>query len=243
MAYGRRRYYRRRSAWRRRYSRRFSRRRYRRRFSRSSGTRSRTVKLTFEVSQQTVSTAGGPTSPIFFVPTAVPGFGDYAAVFSSFRILKARLNITSPIGYDGNNMFNFLVVPSRNFAQVTTPVPSGGALPQNFVPPQAENALRQTRYQYQVYPSSVKRHVSVSFKPYTMVSTGGPTAATVDTAFQRIWEGRKWTPFGWLSGNQNDRIIYFGPYIVLSNTEGAPAVGAVSLHGVLTLYCQFRGQK
>lgn len=195
------------------------------------------------------TTSGALWSAYNFVPSSVPGFSDYFAVYSQFRILKARLDITYPMASNSSQAQpwptpnSFLVVPSRTFASTSTPVASGGAPPGTFVPEQAEAALRQTRYQYQVYPSRVTNRLRVSFKPYTMVSTGGPTTAAVDTAFQRIWEGRKWSPFSWINGSQNDRMTYFGPYLVTQGPRLDPIGYPVSYEGQLTLYCQFRGQK
>lgn len=248
--YGRRRYYRS------RFTRRRSRfgyrrnRRYRRRFSSSRGTRSRTVKLTHEFvwSAGASTTSGAMWSPFNFEAFEFPGFQDYLAVYSSFRMLKARLVIADPLrpsSDDGDRYpYSFLVVPSRNFALTTAPVTIGGVPPGEFVPAQQETALRQTRYQYQVYPSRVRNGVTVGFHPYTMVTTGGPANTDNDTAYQRIWEARNWMPFSWVSGQSTQRTTFFGPYVVIQAPHTSdPVQYPITFRGSITLYVQFRGQR
>lgn len=181
--------------------------------------------------------------PFSFNPAEIPGFSEYEAVYSKFRLLKATIDIgRTPT--EGNTNFlpiNFLIVGSRPFAETTSPVDLSSNV-QRYVPPQVEDALRQTRWQKVKYPNSITQRVRVGFKPYTMVTAYGPSTATAQV-YQRIYEARKWMPFTW-ANTQNKKVVYFGPYVVTNNVLQAEGTGSQAAAVVtLTLYCQFSGQK
>lgn len=199
MAYARRRI-RRRSTYRRRTS---TRRRlpYRRRTRTrrpSRATCSKTVKLTLD---GTWVTCNGTThNPFIFSPTSIPGFLDYMAVYSHFRIKKCMLTI-SRVRMNTDNTpsaagltDNYLIVGSRPFAAsvapdvlsianpnsgvmtpaTPTPVPDYESM--QLVPAQTEDNLRQTRWQRVLTPNNTRPYIHVGFYPYTMVGTFGPNS-------------------------------------------------------------------
>ena len=56
-----------------------------------------------------------------FSPASVPGFMDYQATYSHFRILKCKLYMARTIGGNTGRSFNYLTVGSRPFAAVRLP--------------------------------------------------------------------------------------------------------------------------
>ncbi|QIK03940.1 capsid protein [Northern red-backed vole stool-associated circular virus 117] len=269
-------------------------RRYRRRTRvyrrgrRSSGaTTSRTIKLTLD-GQWTTKTAGsGATfNPFYFAPNTLPGFMDYASTYSHFRIKKCLLTISRERSTTDGSVGltdNYLIVGSRPFASLVAPQavqdqappPGTGMQPglansvPNFraeylVPPQTENALRQTRWQKILTPNNTRPYITVGFYPYTLVGTFGPspgigaalppgsvsaTAVTDAVVYQRIFEARRWMPFTWAGGAQASPaypISFFGPYMVTdasSPTQEGEIGTVVTVNVTLTVYCQFKGQK
>nr|QTE03525.1 MAG: capsid protein [Otus scops CRESS-DNA-virus sp.] len=253
MAYGARRYrrgYTRRSYWRSlRRSRRVrgyaSRRRtYARRTGRST-TKSSVVKLSYETDWTTGTAGSGATQTTWnafsFYPAQATGFAEYGSVYSHFRLIKAVLRVNK-----GGN-FHYLVVPSRTFAATVGPFSSNSTQTvRDLVPPATETALRQTKFQKELYPTTIREYIRVGFKPYTVVGTTGPTlgsGAPID--YYRVWEGRRWMPMSWatpLGGSSNQPAFFWGPYMAISQTSDAdPPQFGVSL--TVTLYCQFKGQK
>ena len=62
-----------------------------------------------------------------FSPASVPGFMDYQATYSHFRILKCKIYMARTIGGNTGRSFNYLTVGSRPFAAVQAPGnPSSG---------------------------------------------------------------------------------------------------------------------
>lgn len=251
MAYGNR-YYRRRYSGR-SYTRTYRRRRTytvrRRRFRRyrRRSTKSAIVKLTTETGWS-VNLGANTTWPAFqFSPGAsLPGFSDYASVYSHFRITKAVLKVNLQDGKD----LHFLVAPSRPFATTIGPFNSSATqAASQLVPNQTENALRQTKWQRELYPSTTRTAVRVGFKPYIMTGSTGPTngsGAPVD--YYRIHEGRRFMPMSWaipVGGTSSQPAIFWGPYIAASTWENLDPGSSttVTFHASLTVYCQFRGQK
>ena len=57
--------------------------------------------------------------PFAFTPATVPGFAEYKATYSHFRILKAKLYISRNVLNVEGSTNNYLVVGSRPFAAVT----------------------------------------------------------------------------------------------------------------------------
>ncbi len=178
---------------------------------------------------------------------------DYQTVYSQFRILKARLDISRARGNDAIPAAdNYLIVPSRAFAQNNKAINIGGngsgQSLDKWVPYQPEDALRQTRWQKVLYPSAITQKVHTSFKPYTLTAGFGPqiSSVAVQTVWQRIWEGYKWMPFTWANpegaagGSSGARLVFYGPYLV-QNVVGQG--GSTTFPCTLTLYVQFRGQK
>lgn len=245
MKYGRRRYrpargrrFRRRS-----YARR-TRRGYRRRFRRSR-TISAPVRLTLDATWA-INSAGNPPkwSAFSFSPLSLPGFSDYQTTYSHFRILKAKLYISRDTGSDSAgaswSTCNYLVVGSRPFA-ATTVLTQGFTTADKLVPPQTEDALRQTKWQRVHYPSTTTQRVTASFYPYTLVITNGPYT-TGNYQFQRIWEGRKWMPFTWAT--TGSAVSFFGPYLVVDTSAGElPTTPLTSVQCTLQLAVQFKGQR
>lgn len=202
-----------------------------------------------------VSDNGQDYLPYVFYLSAIPGFMDYEGVYSQFRILKCRLDIQRASGRDGTIPAgdNYLVVPSRAFAQTNQAVQgvTTGTNPLSYVPAQTETALRQTRWQKVLYPSAITQKIHTSFKPYTMTAAYGPMlvsgGAQTNPVWQRIYEGYKWMPFTWareVEGANNApvaRLVFYGPYLVQNNVAGQTTQNAFVC--TLTLYVQFRGQK
>lgn len=180
---------------------------------------------------------------------------DYQTVYSQFRILKARLDISRARGNDAIPAAdNYLIVPSRAFALAGQPIGMVGQQAPSvtwsqYVPDQTEDALRQTRWQKVLYPSAITQKVHTSFKPYTMTAGFGPVIASHEATgtgviWPRIWEGYKWMPFKWANTTATTglqvRLAFFGPYLV-QNVIGTG--GSTAFPTTLTLYVQFRGQK
>lgn len=210
-----------------------------------------------------------------FNVTTIPGFMEYATVYSHFRIKKCMLTVSRDRGANATGLSdNYLLVGSRPFAALVAPQalqkpsanPGGGSLPPIFgnavpsysnrtmVPPQTEDALRQTRWQRVVTPNTTRPYINVGFFPYTMIGTFGPSSIVPDpptaqsytaVAYQRVWEARKWMPFTWAGGtNSTAPITFFGPYLVTETAEGSGEVAGAVVHNVtLTVYVQFKGQK
>lgn len=232
---------------------------------RRDSTKSAVVKLTLDSvwSYNVYSTSS--TSNVWrafsFSPSSLPGFTDYAQTYSHFRILKARVyvsrNVTG-LTTDGTTC-NYLVVGSRPFASTARPIVTGttsqNGLTTAFVPNQAETALRQTKWQKVLYPSTTSQRVKIGFHPYTMITTNGPVNQAVsgnNFSYQRIWEGRKWTPMTWVAPRSligtgidtQNSIQYFGPYIVVQNAEIDNEIGEnITSNCTLEIQLQFRGQK
>lgn len=252
MKYGRRRF--RRTARGRRFRRSYA-RRTRRSRRRSYRRRSRTVSsvicLTHEFNYQfKYPDTNKPFKAFSFSPPEMPGFKEYQAVYSHFRILKAKIYIsTQYYGYTGIAQTNYLVVGSRPFAASMRPLEKYPAAEDEFVPLATEDELRQSKYQRMHYPNTTSQLISASFYPYTMVATMGPTQFQGDSfIWQRIWEAKKWMPFTWVwepsGGGAQQTIRYFGPYVVRnianSSTIDAPPP---QMNIQLKVWYQFKGQK
>lgn len=198
-----------------------------------------------------------------FTPSEMPGFGDYGRTYTHFRIIKARLYVSRTLsGADDGDTCNYVVVGSRPFASTTAPLTTSSAsqngITTSFVPNQLETALRQTKWQKVLYPTTTSQRVKIGFHPYTMVTTNGPVGGTSPGlwSYQRVWEGRKWTPMNWvirgysaLTGNNplggaltDEAIQFFGPYMIVE-TPTAEVSANISATCTLELQVQFRGQK
>ena len=189
--------------------------------------------------------------PLAFTPATVPGFAEYKATYSHFRILKAKLYISRHVvGAEGVTN-NYLVVGSRPFAAVTRPG-NTVAYPYSYVPPQKEADLRQARWQKIYYPSTVRNVVTASFHPYTLMEAYGPMiSSSGGNLWPRIWEGRKWMPFSWIdtprAGFGGDGVAFYGPYMVIDTSTGElpkPGTsGQVGVECTLRISVQFKGQR
>lgn len=215
----------------------------RRRFSfrrRSGGTASSIVKLTLESAWDGYNSTTRTWAPFSFNPFNLPGFDEYKAVYSEFRIKKCVIKINR----GPNTNLAYLIAPSRTFATSAGPItPTGTDIAAQIVPPQLESALRQTRYQKELMPNTITGKVRVGFHPYTMVGTYGPTTAFTSTIFTRIWNLNRWTPMSWSS---TARPVYcYGPYVCLNDalTNADPPPGSTVFNMVLEVYLQFKGQK
>lgn len=199
-----------------------------------------------------VAASGQPASyvynPLSFSPQQMPGFSDYQAVYSKFRIIMAKVEIATALSNGGIDAqpLNYLIVGSRPFAETNVPVPNPELqTPLYYVPAKVENDLRQARWQKVRYPSAITRKVTAKFKPYTMIATYGPSSSSGQVAWQRPWEGTKWTPFTWASSDTSTVLLYYGPYCVVStNTVGDETITPVTdVKVTLTCWFKFSGQK
>lgn len=177
------------------------------------------------------------------IPNQIPGFSDYQLVYSRFRIKKCVLMINRVEA----TSLNYLVVPSRAFAEGTVAVTTTGVgAPYANVPPQDERELRQTKWQREYFPSTVSGKVRIAWHPYTTVSSFGPNTGQVNTRlFQKVWNLSRWTPMSWVSPQAGaNQLVTFGPYVVPNDAEtnSDPPAGAYPIRSVLTMYCQFAGQ-
>ena len=57
-----------------------------------------------------------------FSPASVPGFMDYQATYSHFRILKCKLYMARTIGGNTGTAFNYLTVGSRPPSRPSRPL-------------------------------------------------------------------------------------------------------------------------
>nr|QIK03920.1 capsid protein [Tundra vole stool-associated circular virus] len=250
--YGRRRYYRSRFSRRRGFGRRFGRRRYSRR--RSGSTRSSPIKLTFEVDWTPGTTNSEGTKyfvPFTFLPNQLPGFSEYFGVYSQFRFLKAKFFIHRTASPD-QLANSYLIVSSQPFSDATDPLfQSGVSVPyEQAVPAQTEGALRQARWQRLKFPNNDRTAVSVSFRPYTIVSSGGPwtlVAGSSGSSALKFWrrhDGKRWMPLQWASysgGSTAESMVFYGPYVAVNTPTGTDSAG--QLHLTVQMYVQFKGQK
>ncbi len=253
MKYGRRRF--RRTARGRRFRRSYARRtrRSRRRsYRRRSRTVSSVVCLTKEYSwtfRRTDNETGQYLySPITFAPPEMPGFKDYQAVYSHFRILKAKAYIsTQYVDQKGLGQMNYMVIGSRPFAATTKPLTEYPVPEYYFVPDQPEDVLRQARFQKLLYPNTTRQNITAGFYPYTMVGTMGPTQFRGDSfIFQRIWEAKRWMPFTWAWEPQtgaDQSVRFFGPYIVRNYANSDTLTAPLAMNVQLKVWYQFKGQK
>lgn len=185
-----------------------------------------------------------------FSPATVPGFMDYQATYSHFRILKCKLYMARTIGGNTGANFNYLTVGSRPFAAVQPPgYQSSG--PAALVPPQVETDLRQAKWQKIRNPSTIAQVVPIGFHPYTLVQTNGPaTLGTPNRLWQRIWEAKRWMPFTWAQAPNGSvgglgGIAFYGPYVVVDGYDGdiPGAFSGKAVECTLRLTVQFRGQR
>lgn len=225
-------------------------RRLRRRYRRSRrSTKSAVVCLTQETSWQPQDITDATKHYAFsFSPYDLDAFREYKTVYSHYRILKAKLYMA--IQYPNNefqNVTNYLVVGSRPFASVARPLTAYPNM--NWVPEATEAELRQARWQRLHYPNTTTQVVTIGFYPYTMVGTLGPTPLAQNGFFQRIWEGKKWTPFTWAwnpdstSNSNSIGVEYYGPYVVRNYANINKVPGLVQINVQLKLWCQFKGQR
>ena len=246
--YGR--YYRRRYRSTRRYRRRAS---YKRRFKRvrryrRRGTASSVIKLTQDATWNLNDGQATPRWNAFsFSPVSLPGFSDYQATYSHFRILKAKLYVSRTIGDNDGSLYNYLVVGSRPFAATSIGATASSS---SLVPSQNENDLRQTKWQRIHYPNTTTQRVSAGFYPYTMIGTQGPAAFGSETQWYRIWEAKKWMPFKWAlqtrpQTTSYQALTFYGPYMVVDTNKGelGAAPGAATVQCTLQLHVQFKGQR
>lgn len=231
-------------------------RRYRRVRRAPKGTYSSVVTLTQDAEwtlfTPATDTTGRMWKPFVFNPATVPGFLEYKATYSHFRILKAKLYISRAINGETGSTYNYLVVGSRPFAAVQSVTSSSGN-PLAFVPQQLETDLRQTKWQKVHYPNTTKNVVTMGFYPYTMVQTFGPTTSGASGNFwQRIWEGKRWMPLAWTRSqwgiNPVGGIAFYGPYVVVDSSTGEipdPTLGqdTSTVQCTLRLSVQFKGQR
>lgn len=259
----RRRYYRRRVGWR-------GRRRYRRRFN---ATKSANVTLSYETLYTPVagfSSTGTDTllyQPIKLRLKDFPGFADYAATYSRYRVKKVvaylmRQPVRDPTTGDHSPESasgftdHFLIVPSRTYACLRGNYESNVAFTTQVVPFLTELQLRQSKWQKEKFPNSTRPAIRIAFYPYTVQAAFGPVDSTSVT-FARVREGKVWTPMAWSVPNSGTGVgasseaTYFGPYVLPSrnglasdlepgDTSSAPTTTMYSITYRVTV--QFAGQ-
>nr|WPS96424.1 MAG: capsid protein [Cressdnaviricota sp.] len=218
-------------------------RRYRRRYRSYKSTKSAVVKLSFQgaYTPYNDSDRSFPWVPYRFKMSNVTGFSDYTNTYTHFRVLKARMYIGRDLDGENNTVdTNYLIVGSRPFAATQQPLPGAVQNPDLYVPGQSENALRQAKWQKNIYPRSTTSRISVGFHPYTMIATFGPTDGNDGKTWQRIWEGRYWMPMTW--ANNVYGLNFWGPYIAhFQNLDSEPVEKTYNY--TLELQLQFKGQK
>lgn len=235
----------RRSFRRRRLARPRHRRVYRRRYSSRKSTRSGVIKLTTN-HVHTFVTGGGDVNPVVFSPLTLSGFGDYAAAYTHFRLLKAVYTLPRDMAVvDGSAVapdyaVRYLIAGSRPFASNNPPIDKDAFSPYNYVPAVEPVALRQCRWQKTFFPNATRPSVTAAFCPYTMIGTFGPANAT-GQQYQRIWEGRRWMPFTWARSSPS-YLAFFGPYIYPHDSGDSTTGVTTQVTGTLTVWLQFRGQ-
>lgn len=234
--------------------RRMARPRYRRRYRRSRGSRKTTSAYVTLTQNSQWAPAGETGSPpkwnVFsFSPATVPGFMDYRATYSHFRILKCKLFMGRAITGNPGTSFSYLTVGSRPFAAVQAPGNQGSG-PTALVPPQLETDLRQTKWQKIRNPPTTSLVVPIGFHPYTLIQTNGPaTTGVANRMWQRIWEAKRWMPFTWaqigMPGAGQGGIAFYGPYVVIDTPGGGEpsAILGQSVECTLRMVVQFRGQR
>ena len=236
--------------------RRMARPRYRPRYRRSRRSRKTTsayVTLTQNAQWPLFTDAAGGDprtwNAFVFSPAAVPGFMDYQATYSHFRILKCKLYMARTIGDNTGANFNYLIVGSRPFAAVQAPGDQSSG-PSALVPPQLETDLRQAKWQRIRNPSTISQVVPIGFHPYTMIQTNGPsTLGLANRLWQRIWEAKRWMPFTWAqaptSGGGLGGIAFYGPYVVVDGYDGniSGIFSGKAVECTLRITVQFRGQR
>lgn len=229
-------------------------RRYSRRYRRSRRYRKTTsahVTLT-QNAQWALFTDSGSVrkwNVFTFSPATVPGFMDYQATYSHFRILKCKLFMARSIGGNTGTSFSYLTVGSRPFAAVQPPGNQSSG-PADLVPPQLETDLRQAKWQKVRNPPTTSLVVPIGFHPYTLVQTNGPaTVGLSNRVWQRTWEAKRWMPFTWaqapVSGGGLGGIAFYGPYVVVDAVDGdiPGAFSGQAVECTLRLSVQFRGQR
>nr|WPS96428.1 MAG: capsid protein [Cressdnaviricota sp.] len=227
--------------------RRLARPRYRRGYRRfrrgSKSTRSAVVKLSYQ-GAYTPYNGSGRETPWYafrFMLNSLPGFSDYQGTHSHFRLLKARMYIGRDMDGEENTIdTNYLIVGSRPFAASQPPLPGVFGDPLAYVPPQSEAALRQAKWQKNIYPRSTTTRISIGFHPYTMIATYGPTSGENGLTWQRIWEGHHWMPMAWASSNKG--LWFWGPFLAhFQNLDSEPV--EKNYNYTLVVHVQFKGQK
>ncbi|QNJ47549.1 capsid protein [Vingilotevirus gimli] len=229
--------------------------RYRRRYRRGRRYRKTTsayVTLTQNAQWILFTESGGVRrwNVFTFTPATVPGFMDYQATYSHFRILKCKLFMARSIAGNVGTSFNYLTVGSRPFAAVQPPGFENSG-PSTLVPAQLETDLRQAKWQKIRNPPTTSLVVPIGFHPYTIIQTHGPaTIGISNRLWQRTWEAKRWMPFTWAQApsgatNPPGGIAFYGPYVVVDAADG-DVPGAFSGQAVectLRITVQFRGQR
>lgn len=204
--------------------------------------------------------------PLYFSPTELAGFTEYASTYSEFRILKAVCKVHLALPGDSeaeavltNQPYTYLRVASRTFVESeasantgSDPVSTSNLVRNKFWRDLDE--LRQSRWQRQYYPSDIKNSISFKFYPYTLEWCGRPYGgqgsgvATSRDSYLKYRSGRRWMPMSFLgaTGQAVDDVSFFGPYFArLLSTAGDAAQTYPEFTPVcqLSVWCQFRGQK
>lgn len=244
------------------YGHRFGRYRYRGKRHRGyAATKSRVVKLVgtpeFVFYQKAAGNGASVCAPIQFSPASIPGFWDYNATHSEFRLLKASIVIpVDPANATDPAVTSIRRVSSRPF--MTTFAASAATFEnRNFTPTFNTTSLQQSRFSKLYTPSDTRNSIRVSFYPYTMRWSGRPVGPTAQpgTSFLEYQSGRRWVSMSFLSNTQSsqDDVQFFGPCLIpygpdnqpthAPSSDPNPGVVTWTRRVQMTLYCQFRGQK
>lgn len=233
-----------------------------RRSRRTGATRTRTIK--FQVQLNFTLQASGSALPFVFSPTQLPGFLDWQTTMSEFRLLKAKVQVAinpgaTTGGGPADQASTFLRASSRAFVTTTAHVldpanPEGLAnLSLANLFKQVPQAVRQTKFTKQVYPSDTRNVLTFGFYPYTLQWAGKlynsatPVMTAYNTQYLEYRSARRWMSMSYLgaSAAANDDVAFLGPYLMklASNLPDTQTLADWAPTCLLTVYAQFRGQK
>ena len=231
--------------------------RYRRRYRRGRRSRKTTsayVTLT-QNAQWTLfadATGGDPRkwNAFVFSPASVPGFMDYQATYSHFRILKCKLYMARTIGDNTGANFNYLIVGSRPFAAVQAPGNQNSG-PSALVPPQLETDLRQAKWQKIRNPSTISQVVPIRIPSlYHDPDQWAIDDWIVQSIVATHLGGQAMDALHLGSGAERHSrglggIAFYGPYVVVDGYDGniPGTFSGKAVECTLRLTVQFRGQR
>lgn len=245
------------------------RRRRQRRYSwrsrrRQGATRTRVIKFQTQIAF-TLQTSGGLAVPFTFSPTQLPGFLEWQNTMSEFRILKAKLKVAinpgaTTGGGPADQTSTFLRCPSRPYVcskAIALPQSGDGVgvynLALDTILQATLNEARQSKFTKQIYPSDDRNVLSFGFYPYTLQWSGkvynsaAGNVSAANTQYLEYRSARRWMSMSFLGATNatTDDVAFYGPYLfrLASNLPDTQTLAAWAPVCLMTVYCQFRGQK